>query len=94
MKLPSPVESRSGGRGDRGLDGRLAPARERADGRDQHVAALHERAHRVGPVDVGDGPLQAAEFLGQRADAPLVARREHLGARPDPTSARAVRSPV
>ena len=63
--------------GDRGLHGRLAPARERADGRDQHVAALHERAHRVGPLDVGDRPLQAAELLGQRAHARLVARGQH-----------------
>ena len=64
-------------RGDRGLHGRLAPALERADGRDEHVAALHERAHGVGPGDVGHRPLQAAELLGQRADARLVAGGQH-----------------
>ena len=63
--------------GDRGLHGRLAPALERADGRDEHVAALHERAHGVGPGDVGDRPLQAAELLGQGADAPLVPGGQH-----------------
>ena len=46
-------------RRDRRLHGGLAPARERPDGRDQHVAALHERAHRVGPLDVGERPLEA-----------------------------------
>ena len=63
--------------GDRGLHGRLAPALERADGRDEHVAALHERAHGVGPGDVGDRPFQAAELLGQGADAPLVPGGQH-----------------
>jgi hypothetical protein len=64
-------------RGDRRLDGRPAPARERPDGRHEHVAALDERAHRFRPLDVGDRPFEAAELGGERLDARLVARREH-----------------
>jgi len=43
-----------GAAGDRGLHGRLTPAHERADGRDEHVAAPHQFAHRLGPFDVRD----------------------------------------
>jgi hypothetical protein len=55
-----------GAAGDRGLNRRLAPAHERPDRRDEHVAASHQRAHRRGPLDVGHHGLQAAQLVGQR----------------------------
>ena len=62
---------------------RLAPARERADRADEHVAAPDERRDRLGPRDVGDGDVEPAERARR---APRAARRE----RPASTRPRAL----
>jgi hypothetical protein len=64
-------------RGDRRPDRGLAVALERPDGRDQHVTARHQGAHRLGPPDVGHRRVQSAEPRGQRLEALPIAGRQH-----------------
>src|SRR5437764_589778 len=52
-----------GAGGDGGLGGGVAPAGERTDGRDEHIALLDERANRVRPRHVCDGDLEAARTI-------------------------------
>ncbi len=66
---------------DRRLERGIAPAHERPDRRDEHVALIDERAHGCGVRDVGHARLEAAELGGERLQAGRVARGEHRGAR-------------
>ena len=61
----------------RGLGRGFAVAGERADGREEHIASLHERLHGVRARHVGHRDLEPPEFVAHRPQPLDVARREH-----------------